>query len=109
MLLFPGIIFKRLYHSNCTLDLLKNTWIGLLLANLFMVTGFNISTGGNRMLEGRIILMILLIFKNFSFWKHRDHPNLKIIWYEEMKENPQGILKVYNMSIFQSYETFYEI
>ena len=109
MLLFLGIIFKRLYHSNCTLDLLKNTWIGLLLANLSMVTGFNISTGGNRMLEGRIILMILLIFKNFSFWKLRDHPNLKIIWYEEMKENPQGILKVYNMSIFQSYETFYEI
>ena len=22
-----------------------------------------------------------------SIWKHKDHPNLKIIWYEDMKEN----------------------
>jgi len=33
-------------------------------------------------------------FQHFnSFWKQKEHPNLKIVWYEEKKENARGILK----------------
>ena len=45
MLLYLGIFLYKLYLSPCTLDLLKNIWIGSLMENIFMETGFYIFLG----------------------------------------------------------------
>ena len=45
MLLFLGIFLPKLYLSPCTLDLLRNLWIGSWMENIFMETGFYIFLG----------------------------------------------------------------
>ena len=45
-------------------------------------------------------IQLFLIFQ--SVWRHKNHPNMKIIWYEEMKSNLKQVIE--SLTNFLSYD-----